>query len=518
MDAIVTAALIGTAQQQNIDTTTGTAVDKLAEKLPTGGAERSLLLSAGAWAIYRQAGRVADSLSTDQAPSAEETLPACSPEVAALIENLLKGEQQQLLPEALERMCNAGLRLPYEMLPTAMDVQETGLRAGIFHVIGERGRWLSQFNPAWSWIGNYLAGAEDAQLANAETTWQEGSLGRRQAALRLLRKNDPTRAREWLSAVWKQEKADARTDLLGTLEVNLSSEDEEFLEKALDDRSAGVRSAAASLLARLPSSAFAGRMRERADSMLNCKAKSLNITLPTALEKDWLRDGIAVKPSHGMGEHNWWFTQVLSQVTPTYWEERFGVSRDTIIAAAYADDDWSDSLIASWSSAAMLHNCVEWCMALWDWWCKKQRGTLELGVPTSLLACMPKHEAEQRVANIFNNARHPARKGWEEALFALPKPWSHMFGEVYLQELRAYMATLDFKKDYSPYYDPWYQSISIATMALPPSCFASALVPFTIPTTAAQKVTWQTEYWRTELKKFTEALHIRQRLIKEMTR
>jgi hypothetical protein len=88
---------------------------------------------------------------------------------------------------------------------------------------------------------------------------------------------------------------------------------------------------------------------------------------------------------------------------------------------------------------------------------------------------------------------------------------------VYLQELRAYMMTLDFKKDYSPYYDPWYQSISVATMALPPSCFASALVPFTIPTTTEQKATWQTEYWRTELKKFTEALHIRQRFIKEMT-
>src|SRR5260370_19105255 len=236
MDAIVTAALIGTAQRQNIDTITGTAVDKLAEKLPTGDAERSLLLSAGAWAIYRQAGRVADSLVAVPAPSTEETLPACSPEIAALIESLLIREQQQLLPEALERMCNAGLRLPYEMLPTAMAVQETELRASMYHVIGERGRWLSQFNPAWSWVGNYLAGAEDAQLADAETTWQEGTLGQRQAVLRLLRKNDPTKAREWLSAVWKQEKADARTDLLSTLEGSLSAEAEAFLAQPLDDR------------------------------------------------------------------------------------------------------------------------------------------------------------------------------------------------------------------------------------------------------------------------------------------
>src|SRR5205809_1535003 len=81
MDAIVTAALIGTAQWHNIDTTTGTAVDKLAEKLTTGDAERSLLLSAGVWAMYRQAGRVADSLPAAPTPSPEETLPTCSPEI-----------------------------------------------------------------------------------------------------------------------------------------------------------------------------------------------------------------------------------------------------------------------------------------------------------------------------------------------------------------------------------------------------------------------------------------------------
>jgi Family of unknown function (DUF5691) len=360
----------------------------------------------------------------------------------------------------------------------------------------------------------HRGGSADAQLANAETTWQEGTLAQRQAVLRLLRTTDPTRAREWLTAVWKQEKADVRCDMLATLEVHLSFEDEQFLEIALDDRAASVRSAAASLLARLPTSALSQRMGERANTMLSYTAKTLTITLPTTLEKDWLRDGIVEKPPYGVGEYSWWFTQVLSQVPPTHWEERFGVSSDKIIASAYANADWSDTLIANWASAALLHNDIEWCMVLWDWWCKKQRGTSDLGVRTSLLAHMPQREAEERVSNIFNNPKHPARKDWQEALAALPKPWSQPFSAVYLQQLRNYIVSLDFKKNYSPYYDPWYQSISTAMCALSPFCFAIALAPWIIPA-EEQKANWQIEYWRNELHTFTEALRTRQRIFKE---
>lgn len=517
MDAIVTAALIGTAQQQNIETNTGTPVDTLTEKLPSGETERKLLLSAGAWALYRQAGRVADSLPQPPEPAEPETLSLCSVELATLLESMLTGEHQELLPEALECMRRAALRIPYELLPTALAIQGTELRSAMFHLIGERGRWLSQFNPAWSWVSNYLPqgeGSEDAQLASAETIWQEGTLKQRQAILRLLRKTDPATAREWLAAVWKQEKADARSDLLSALEAALSAEDEQFLEKALDDRAAGVRTLAASLLARLSSSAFSQRMRARANTMLSFIGKTLTITLPTTLEKDWLRDGIVEKPPHGVGERTWWLTQVLSQVSPTYWEEQFGTSPDKIIAAAYANNEWHDALISSWSSAALLHNNGEWCITLWDWWCKKQRGTSDLGVRTSLLARMPQHEAEARVSNIFSTPKHPAKKDWEEALAVLPKPWTHAFGTLYLQQLRDFILSLDFKKNYSPYYDPWYQSISTAQCALPPSCFALALEPWTI-SAGEQKANWQIEYWRNELNTFTEALRIRQRLFKE---
>jgi len=74
MNAIVTAALLGTAQQQNIETYTGTPVDTVTEKLPPGETERNLLLSAGAWALYRQAGRVTDSLPQPPEPASNRNV------------------------------------------------------------------------------------------------------------------------------------------------------------------------------------------------------------------------------------------------------------------------------------------------------------------------------------------------------------------------------------------------------------------------------------------------------------
>jgi hypothetical protein len=500
-----------------MDTSTGTSVDTLTQQLATDETERKLLLSAGAWAIYQQAGRIAESLPTAPEPAAPESLPACSPKIASLLEGLLKGVHDELLPEALERMRHVGLRASYEILPAVLSIQGAELRTAMFPILGERGRWLSQFNSAWSWVSDYLPGPEDTHLADAETIWQEGTLGQRSTILRVMRANDPAKAREWLLAAWKQERTDARADLLGAFEVGLTAEDEEFLEKALDDRSAGVRSAAASLLAHLTTSAFAKRMRERADAMLDYSAKKLIVILPTILEKDWLRDGIVAKPTiSGVGEHAWWCSQVLSLVSPTHWEKRFALSIDKLIAAAYANDDWDETLIASWSSAALLHNSVEWCIALWDWWCKKQRGAAAWGVRTSLLAHMPRQEAEQRVLNVLSNPKHPGRKEWEQALAVLPKPWSPEFGDIYLQELRKYISSINPEKSNSPYYDSWYRSLSTAILALPPACFARTLEPWTIADADDDKTNWQIEYWHIQLNAFSEAIRLRQRIIEEI--
>src|SRR5207302_172291 len=171
MDALVTTALVGTAQQPNLEITTGTEIDTLTAQLAVTEPEHKLLLSAGAWALYRQAGKVSETLSTIPEPAAPENQATCTQGISALLESMFQGEHDDLLPEALERIKQAGLRLPHELLYPALNIQDKELRSAIFPVLGERGRWLSQFNPSWSWVGHYLPGAEDAQLAEADSIW-----------------------------------------------------------------------------------------------------------------------------------------------------------------------------------------------------------------------------------------------------------------------------------------------------------------------------------------------------------
>jgi hypothetical protein len=519
MDAIVTAALVGTAQQSRPDITTGTALDSLTEKLEEGETERNLLLSVGAWAVYRRAGYVAEAIPGVPEPAPADSLPACSRQVLALLRDLFEGEHRELLPEALEHLRIAGLRLPHELLPTALNVQSAELRSSVFPVLSERGCWLSQFNPGWSWVAQHLPGTKDMQLTEAETLWQEGTLGQRTTILRLVRETDPAKARDWLAAVWKQEKAEARAQLLGTFETGLSSEDEPFLEKALDDKAGSVRSTASLLLARIPTSAFAQRMQARAAAMLSFSPGTLTVTPPQEIGKDWQRDGIVASPPPGVGigisERAYWFRQVMALVPPGFWEERFGVPAEELIIAASLNEEWHEILITGWAKAATLHNSGKWIPPLWEW-CYSKSGTPIWGIHVSLLSHISSQEAERKVIRIIDDANDSDADIWVQALSILPRLWSKEFGDAYLGRLRNYVSSLKFDKKGSPHYDSWYQSLAIAAVALPPACFAQAAERFVIPDTSDTYAQWQKAQWQQALKNFVEAIRIRQRIVKEI--
>ncbi|HLJ82407.1 MAG TPA: DUF5691 domain-containing protein, partial [Ktedonobacterales bacterium] len=202
MDELVTTALVGTAQRGGGEVTTGAPVDGLVAQVESRGAERALLFQAGALAMYRTAGATPIRGITAQQPAPEEKLPECSPSAAAWIRTLMSGTHPELLPEALERLRLARLRLPFDLLPLAMSAREH--RSALAPVLGERGCWLSSFNPAWAWVRGAMTGGADALPEDAETIWQEGTAGERVAVLRQMRASDPARAREWLTDVWKR--------------------------------------------------------------------------------------------------------------------------------------------------------------------------------------------------------------------------------------------------------------------------------------------------------------------------
>ena len=135
------------------------------------------------------------------------------------------------------------------------------LRSAMAQVIGTRGEWLMHLNPRWQFTAT---GGEDLPQV-----WTTGKREQRIAVITRLRESEPSAARDLVQSTWKEDAADDRASFLESLKISLGKDDEPFLESALDDRSKGVRAAAADLLARLPDSAYVRRMIERAEPLLN---------------------------------------------------------------------------------------------------------------------------------------------------------------------------------------------------------------------------------------------------------
>lgn len=491
-DALTTAALIGSAARSlPTEMQTGTALDALLGTLPDTSAERRLLLQAGARAIYRQAGALPAHIETDAgpfAPAPAETLAACSAAVAELMLEIFTGQLRELLPEACERMRQHGLRLPFALLPMALNARDAAQRTALAPVLGERGLWLARLQPAWSWVTD--AHAADAPSGDAQTLWQEGTTKQRVAVLRRLRAGDPAKARDWIRDVWKRERAEVRAELLATVEIGLSAGDEALLETALDDRAESVTLVAATLLARLPGSAFAERMRARADALLALRDGALVVTPPPVLTPTDQRDGLRLKPQRGLGERAWWLAQTLKYVPLAHWEARLGMAPEAIVAAADANE-WSAALIEGWAESATLQGGVGWILPLWRR-CTASRepaATYARNLRARLAQQLPRDEIEGYAADLL--AEPKARDIAEriEAVEAIPVPWSAAFTEVYWQALQRTLGEQKRSNDYS-----WATTVRIMAAAIPASHLDRAIEVCTLaPESTERKHLWSAQ-------------------------
>jgi hypothetical protein len=511
LDAITTAALVGTARGVG-QTATGTSVDTLA--LPGASTERDVLLRAGALAVYRAAGYTPNAAPEAQTPAPDETRPECPPSVAALMESLLGARTGVLLAEALARFNRLGYRLPHLLLPLALTLTPSDCHPAMALALGERGRWLGQFNRQWVWVGETLIDTSDAVPLDAETIWEEGAQGQRVEILSRLRKVDPAKAREWVSAVWKREKVDARVAFLETFENGLGVEDEDLLDTALTDRTERVREVAAKLLTSLSSSALAGRMRARAETMLTLKNGALDAKLPTAVDAEWERDGLTEKGGQGAGQRAYWLAQVLSRVPPSHWEAQFGMAPDKLIAAT-AGSKWRINILESWNDAAGSFKEQAWAAPLWRLWLglspkemkQSHADRSELcGIVAPMLA---PNDLEGFALEALADTKKHDDFSLYEILDMLPKPWSASVADAWLIGVRGFIAGLTPQSKLA---EPWYDTLDTAALAIPETHFARALEPFEVP----ESKHWQINYFRSQLEELQATISLRQRIAKEL--
>jgi len=527
MDELTKIALVGTSKYAGPIT----AAENPAAALVAGSAsedrEGSLLLRCGARSIYDLAGQRAVAGIEPVAPAPPETVKTASRKLAALLHTAIASGRTDLLIDFLRQMRARTVVLPPEVLPLLLESKDNDLRKSVLPILGERGAWLSRQNPDWSYFHAAAANQTLAGLPEIKRTWDEGTIDHRCAAIATLRGLDPVTARDWVAQVFATEKANQRVRLVESLATGLSDGDEAFLEGCLDDRSSAVGQAAARLLARLPRSALAGRMRGRAAAMLGMEKKGMIIkklklvcTPPREIDRDWERDDIPKRAPSGVGERAFWTETVLAAVAPSHWQGQFGLEPPALIAAV-VDDSFAGSVLAGWTKAAVEFAAsdtasTEWLAPLWRHWAGAV-SVLQGGDRVSalrrmqaLLPLMPPDRAEAGIVNLFDKA-----PGWEEVevfnfLSALSGPWSARFTAAFLATVRRRVQGEASETAYQ-----WAATMARTACAIPADVFPLALAPWEFAS-AAEPTTWFAGAIPKEIDKFVVTIETRQRFMAEL--
>ena len=332
---------------------------------------------------------------TGELPAAaprEALRPVSDPRQVALLRWLFEQGPTRLQVRVFGALAAAATRLPDILLPAALDSgqQHRELRPALLAVIGERGRWLAQFSDTW----RFAAGA--GTQSPIELRWAEGSLDERRVLLAEERRASPLAARERLAATLAELPARERAELLGALAVNLSQDDEPFLEGLLQDRSREVRQLATSLLASLPQSALAQRAGARLDALLSQERVKLRrswvIDAPQAAAAQWKDDGIdSARPQgESLGERAWWMYQLARQVPLAWWGARLQMTPAETLKWA-VDGAWGEALIRAWRDQLAVSRDPAWCEAILDDWPEKYLRD----EPASVLSLLPPARREK---------------------------------------------------------------------------------------------------------------------------
>jgi hypothetical protein len=302
---------------------------------------------------------------------------------------ILEGDHPSLLAEWLALAAARGLRPPPELVPDLLDhgAGDASLHAAVGAAAGPLGHWLAERAPRWA----FVRGA----AGDAGAVWADGEQAERRALLERLRRSDPAAALALLERTFAEETWEDRAAFIATLAHGLSGADEPFLEAALDDSRKIVRSAAATLLAGLPTSRLAARMAKRTAPLLHVEERRLRgrrlvAELPGEPDAAAQRDGV---PSSGRRSER--LSALLAATPLKTWTS-------DLVSLPVADD-LAEVVHGGWAEAAIAQRDAEWARALWA-----------VQPDPRLLTVLAKDEAEALAA---------AADAPDDAARALPAPW-----------------------------------------------------------------------------------------------
>jgi hypothetical protein len=496
LDPLTRLAFLGTAHAPEPDALGGVE-GQTARALSALSVEKRVLLAAGARGVARAAGGRLSRLDAPGEAAPPDTLEVCPPRVSALLVEVMAAADAEMLGAILERMAHARRRLPPELLPRMLGFKGP-MRAAIVPVLGERGRWLARLHPEWRSV---LTGTGTSP-EEAERVWTEGSFEERRTVLERTRLTDPARARAWLQGTFAQEKSEHRARFLSSLKQGLSLEDEPLLELGRKDRAAGVREVARELLSRLPASAFARRMEERARTVLHWEQPAtLRVRFPAKWDAEAERDGLD-KPPAGIGQGEHWLQRLLSALPLSTWERAFGATPEQLVAAAGRSEE-GIGISEGWAHAMRLGASPDWASALLDFWARQNPKVLPPeraeSLAFTLFEALPPSERAGHTLRVLRGAQTLPRL--EQALALTPAPWP-------VELARAWLLALRQQNDTTNRALALFTSIPRSALVLPAECLAAAAEPFHLPTPLSP--------WQRELDRFQTSVSICRTLHEEL--
>ena len=190
------------------------------------------------------------SASISEAP--EEVLPYFNNEAGELLKSLSQQNNWYLLLYAYRKAVGCNRLIPpsclYPLIRHAYErnnPKKEEEQALLAVLTGRRGRWLLNYMELPDWGGD------------EEEPWETASHAERKRMLCNLRRSNPTQGLALLQTELKNETAAHRNELIQCLSINLSKDDEPFLQEIMrSDRSGTVKETARQLLSRLPDSAL----------------------------------------------------------------------------------------------------------------------------------------------------------------------------------------------------------------------------------------------------------------------
>jgi hypothetical protein len=241
--------------------------------------------------------------------------------------------------------------------------------------------------------------------------------------LRALRRTDPAAARELVASTWATDGAVDRRAQLAELGTGLGPADEPLLERALDDRAAGVREQAADLLDGLPGSARAQRMAARIRPLVQrtgLLGRAVTIAPPPEPDAAAVRDAPGAPPRAAHDREAWWLRRWTAGAPLSLWTEL--VHPDPAVAVRRLED--GDVRIGL-ARAALLRRDTAWAAAL-----------VTQGWYPALLPVLAPAQREAVALGWLD--RLGADAGWPAAVLpALDAPWSPRFCAAFLDAVLA---------------------------------------------------------------------------------